>query len=309
MKNTSAVMKTTNPNAMAGRFRTVCASMLLLLLLLTLPAAVQAQFPLTITSPPVATNVLGTVGDTAIVKPGQVIGFSVGYADTNEHPLSCLWNFGDGATSSDYSPTHVFTNCGAQNVSVAVSDRCTGVPTVTVTWVAVTCPINVSRLKLQAKFEQVGRDTCAVSGMLTELPPDFSAANAAVTLVVGDTPIAYQLNAHGRGVNSNGNFKLSYNRKKAVWSFTSKLKGDLKGTWAKYGITSGTVINSDVTFPVLFMLKNVGQESTTVGFDPMGRCYEEMHQSVTLVAFDAEPPLTYNNKSGTSGTGAYQPVR
>lgn len=123
-------------------------------------------------------------------------------------------------------------------------------------------------------------------GSLPDLPTGFSVANATIAFDVGNATVDFQLNAKGRGANSNGNIKFSYNKKTGTWTYTGKLKGDLKGSWATYGITSGTVINSDVTFPVLLML-----------------------QSGTLETFDAELPLSYNNKSGISGIATYVPVR
>ena len=48
MKTKSSIARTTNPNTLTGRFRTACAAILLpLVLLLTLPAVVQAQFNFT----------------------------------------------------------------------------------------------------------------------------------------------------------------------------------------------------------------------------------------------------------------------
>jgi hypothetical protein len=153
--------------------------------------------------------------------------------------------------------------------------------------VAVTCPMDINSLKLQAKFKKVGTDTCAIKGTLTDLPTEFSITNAVVMLDVGGATVDFQLNAKGSGANSNGSIKFSRNKKTGVWTFTGKLKGDLKSSWAAYGVTSGTVIDSDVpTFPVLLML-----------------------QSDTLETFDAEPTLTYNNRSGTSGTGSYTQVK
>jgi hypothetical protein len=45
MKTKRSLARTTNPKTLAGRFRTACVARLLPLLLLALPAAVQAQFP------------------------------------------------------------------------------------------------------------------------------------------------------------------------------------------------------------------------------------------------------------------------
>lgn len=233
-----------------------------------------------IVSPPVTSNTLGVIDGVAVVKLGQTIGFSVGSYDANGNPLSCLWNFCDGSTSADCEPTHVFTNCGPYDVSATISNGFSSVTTGMT--VAVSCPMTVTSLKLQAKFKRVGADTCAVSGILTAKPADFSVANAAVTLDVGDAPVAFQLNAKGHGTNRNGNIKFSYNKNTGDWQFTGKLKGDLKGAWAIYGITNGIVRNSDVTLPILL-------------------------QSNTQETFDDEPPLIYDNKSGASGSATYLP--
>jgi hypothetical protein len=192
--------------------------------------------------------------------------------------LNCLWNFGDGETSSDCTPSHVFTNCGVHKVLVAVGD---GISSVTggVT-VAVTCPMSINSLKLQAKFKRTGADTCAIKGSLTEVPPAFSVANGTVALYVGDAQLEFQLNAKGKGVSGNGSITFSRNKKTGTWIFTGKLKGDMKSAWAKYGLTNAIMVNEDVTFPLLLTI-----------------------QSDSLHAFDAEPQLSYSNRSGTSGTG------
>lgn len=237
-----------------------------------------------ITSSPVATNALGTINDTTVVKPGDTIGFSVGASSTNGNPLSCLWNFDDGGSSADCNPSHVFTNCGAYAVSVTVSD---GVSSVTSGMtVAVACPMDISSLKLQAKFSRVGTDTCSVKGSLPALPAAFSLANATVTLDVGDAQVDFQLDAKGRGVNPYGTIKFSVNKKTGIWTVTGKLKGYLKGAWASHGLTNHTVTNGQVTAPVVLLL-----------------------QSDTLQSFVVEPVLSYTDKAGTSGTATYAPAK
>ena len=244
-------MKTTNLNTMAGRFRTVCASMLLLL---TLPAAVQAQFPLTITSPPVATNVLGTVGDTAIVKLGQVIGFSVGYTNANGNPVSCLWNFGDRGTSSDCEPTHVYTNCGPQVVNVTISD---GIASTNASFdVAVLCRLNIFKLQGKLNFAKANADSCAVTGIF--IPSDnLMFPGKLVTLVIGDTEVSFPLNSKGTGHNGLSTFKIpsatatrgwvggphdTWTWKNGPWTFNATLKkGSWQTAWAEYGMISSNI--------------------------------------------------------------------
>ena len=169
-------------------------------------------------------------------------------------------------------------------MSVTITD---GVSSVTTGMtVAVACPMDISSLSLQAKFTRVGADTCAIKGTLPDLPTGFSLTNAAVTLDVGGAQVDFQLNAKGRGANSHGSIKFSYNKKATIWTFTGKLKGSMRDSWANYGLTSEITPNAEVTLPVLLML-----------------------QSDTQVTFDVEPLLSYTNAKGTSGRATYVPVR
>jgi hypothetical protein len=238
---------------------------------------------LQITSAPAATNVLGTIGNIAVVRPGDTIGFSVGAISTNGSPVSCLWSFADGVTNSDCNPSRVFTNCGGYDASVTLSDSVMSVTTGLT--VAASCPLSISSLKLQANFTR-GADTCAFKGTLPNLAADFSVANASVTLDVGDAPVAFQLNAKGQAANPNGNIKLSFNQQTTTWTFTGKLKGNLHDAWATHGLTQAIATNTEVTVPVLLVV-----------------------QSGTVEAFDTEPVLSYSNKSGTSGTATYIPPK
>ena len=237
---------------------------------------------LQITSSPVATNAWGTIGDVAVVKPGDEVDFSLGSSSADENPINCVWNFGDGGSSPDCNPSYVFTNCGAYAVSVTITDGVNSVSTGLT--VAVACPLDISSLKLQAKFNRVGSDTCAVSGTLPNLPASFAIANAVVTLDVGDAPVSFQLSAKGRGANANGNFKLAFDARSAAWTFTGKLKGALNGSWAKYGVIDSVVISSPVSLPVLLLL-----------------------QSDTWEASGFQPLLNYTDKTGPSGTATYAP--
>jgi hypothetical protein len=235
-----------------------------------------------IASPPVATNVLGTVGGIAVVRPGDTIGFSVGASSTNGNLLSCLWDFADGDSSADCAPSHVFTNCGGYAVSVTVTD---GVSSATTgLTVAVACPMDIGSLKLQAKFNRVGADTCAISGTLPSLAATASVANAVATLDVGDAAIVFQLSAKGKGANKNGSLKVSFNAKSGSWTFTGKLKGDMQGSWAKFGLTGDVATSKPVTVPVFLLL-----------------------QSDTLDSFEVAPVLSYTDKTGVSGIATLAP--
>jgi len=145
--------------------------------------------------------------------------------------------------------------------------------------------MDISSLKLQAKFTRVGGDTCSVKAALPALPPVFSFTNASAALVVGDAQVDFQMNAKGRGAGPYGTIKFSYNTKMGIWTVTGKLKGYLKGAWAGHGVTNQILINGQITVPVVLLL-----------------------QSDSLESFAVEPVLSYTDKAGTSGTAAYVPV-
>jgi hypothetical protein len=239
---------------------------------------------LQIISPPTATNVLATFGDTALVRPGDTIGFSVTSLSTNGYPTSCAWNFDDGGDSTDCNPSHVFTNCGPYAVSVTVTDAVTSVTTGLT--VAVVCPMGVNSLRLRASFNRVGSDSCTVSGTLSNLPSGFSFTNAVAILDVGGAPVTIPLTPRGSGASRNGNVRFSYNKRTAVWTFSGNLRGNLRDSWTTYGVTNAITIDSQVTLPVYLLL-----------------------EADTPAAFEADPLLGYSNKSGASGTGTYPPAR
>ena len=88
MKTKNSIVKTTNPNTVAGRLRTACATRLLpLLLLLTLPAVVQAQFNYTNSGGTVTiTSYYGSGG--AVTIPSTINGLPVTkIGDRVEWPL------------------------------------------------------------------------------------------------------------------------------------------------------------------------------------------------------------------------------
>jgi hypothetical protein len=77
MKTNTAFARTTKPNPPAGCLRTVCAARLLSLLLLTLPAVVQAQFTFT-TNNDGSLNIYKYTGSGgAVVIPGTTNGLPV----------------------------------------------------------------------------------------------------------------------------------------------------------------------------------------------------------------------------------------
>ncbi|MFM7851634.1 MAG: PKD domain-containing protein, partial [Flammeovirgaceae bacterium] len=49
---------------------------------------------------------------------------SVTHESTNCSTVSYLWNFGDGTTSTDINPAHLYSSAGAYNVSLALTYQC-----------------------------------------------------------------------------------------------------------------------------------------------------------------------------------------
>jgi PKD repeat protein len=239
--------------------------------------------PPRIVSLSVASSFLETIGGTFFVKSGHAVAFATGAFDADGNALSCLWDFGDGGTSTDCNPSHVFTNCGPHDVSVTVSDGFASVSTGLT--VAASCPLGINSLKLQAKFKQVGSDTCSIKGALPASAQDFSPANAAVTLNIGGATVTFQLDAKGRGISQRGSVKFAHDKKTGTWTFSGQLRGNMHDAWAQIGLTNDVLINSAVGVPVQLTI-----QSNIVG------------------VFDAEPSLSYTDKAGTSGTATFVPV-
>src|SRR5262249_8903280 len=56
------------------------------------------------------------------VNEGSTVAFNGTASDVDGDPLSYLWDFGDGATSTDAAPTHRYADDGAYTVTLTVSD-------------------------------------------------------------------------------------------------------------------------------------------------------------------------------------------
>jgi PKD repeat protein len=110
---------------------------------------------------PVAGGV--TVTPAIALMASDNVSFSVQVSDQDNDPLTYQWNFGDGATSTEAVPRHVYNSTGTFNVQVAVSDgkdTANATATVTVrsltgTWLSDTIqsggfgPVNVTMILSQ----------------------------------------------------------------------------------------------------------------------------------------------------------------
>ena len=93
--------------------------------------SVTSVFTMTITvypSPTVSFYALDTA-----VCPGSSVSFVNTTTGGVPGPITCIWNFGDGFTSTSASPSHVYTTPGYYNVTLSVTNAQGCVTTVTVT--------------------------------------------------------------------------------------------------------------------------------------------------------------------------------
>src|SRR5262245_32526574 len=89
----------------------------------------------TANQPPVAT----IVPDTEIIFPGVALGFDASHSfDPESDALTYQWDFGDGVTSTDIAPTHVYASADdPRTVTLTVSD---GQASATATLTMRACP-------------------------------------------------------------------------------------------------------------------------------------------------------------------------
>jgi YVTN family beta-propeller protein len=104
----------------AQKYFRPCAAVVLLLCMAGMPLLASAQnFPPIAKATPIPEEIF----------LGQPIVFSSAESldpDEGPQPLRFLWDFGDGATSTNANPMHAFTNVGAYRVSLTVSDGADG---------------------------------------------------------------------------------------------------------------------------------------------------------------------------------------
>ena len=60
-------------------------------------------------------------GTPTVLVEGQSVSFTASGSDTFGDPITYLWNFGDGTTSTDPNPDHVYATAGSYTATVTVS--------------------------------------------------------------------------------------------------------------------------------------------------------------------------------------------
>lgn len=58
----------------------------------------------------------------ACFECASVIGLKATFTNCSKYPTTCLWDFGDGTTSIENAPTHVYNSAGTYNVKLVVSN-------------------------------------------------------------------------------------------------------------------------------------------------------------------------------------------
>ena len=111
--------------------------------------------PATPNSPPVATF-------TASQRPNElIVDFdSTGSMDPDGILLSYLWNFGDGATSTDQHPTHTYSDTGDYTVTLTVTDDLA----------ATSMQASMINLQVDPEVEAVGSNNGTADNLLDENP-------------------------------------------------------------------------------------------------------------------------------------------
>jgi PKD repeat protein len=161
---------------------------------------IAASISITGNVPPVITSgPLGSLG------AGLNIQFFVAATDPNgDYPLTYRWDFGDGATGSGTSPSHLYTAAGVYTVMVTVTDATglstTGTCTITV---GLTGPTHAFALKspnpkIKLNFSQPGQDSIVLKGSLP-VPPNTLVGGIPLTVDVGGVIKTFTLDAGGGG--------------------------------------------------------------------------------------------------------------
>ena len=223
------------------------------------------RLPPQITTTPVATNELMQVGNLGVVAGNEPMCFTAGAYDPDGDLLSCLWDFGDGATSTDCDPCHVFTNCGPHTVSVAVNDGYAS--TNTTSPVTVACQLTVTKMQGTLNFAKTNADSCTVKGMFS-LQAGYNFAGKLVTLDIGGTNVSFTLDSKGKWHNGPSTFsKPTYNKKTGRWTFNATLKqGSWQTAWAEYSMLNTNTPKQGIlvtSFPVTFVVDTEAFMGTT----------------------------------------------
>ena len=161
---------------------------------------------------------------------GQAVTLTVAAFSPQGAQLSYKWDFGDGATGSGASVTHVFAVTGVYNVNVSVSDG--GNPIMAAATVTITAPgnlganqslangFNVSKASIKFNFKNAGKDNAVLSGTIA-LEDKCNPAGKTIVFGLGETKYSYTLDSKGKAGDSNHSFKLTGRMTKGAFTTTT----------------------------------------------------------------------------------------
>jgi hypothetical protein len=208
-------------------------------------------------------------GPTAIPNPAhtqQSIAFSVAATDDQPTSLEYAWSFGDGGTGSGATTAHAYAGAGTYTVQVTVTDAAGGSASGTVSVVVSSSStgggggdgdnpsaLMVKTVQGSAHFKISGRDTASITGVLPQVPAQFTPTGQAVVLNIDGAIVNFTLDAKGHGSSDQGTFalKLKLKRDPATRQlyfpggdvpFSARLKN---GTWASaWGMNPAVTVAS-----------------------------------------------------------------
>jgi hypothetical protein len=168
-------------------------------------------------------------------------------AGTSDRSSVCVWTFPDGTVISNCTAVYTFTNCQPQIVSVSVGDGISA--TNESVSVLPACPMSLAAESITLRLNRKGLDKFWGRGWLN-LPAQFDPTGVRVVLQAGEVQQILTLDRRGRGANSNGVLRLSFNKRKG-WAVSFRFAGQWREIWAVNGLTNATVRNQSVHVPVV----------------------------------------------------------
>jgi hypothetical protein len=171
--------------------------------------------------------------------PGVAVQFSVDASDADGDPLSYAWDFGNGITSTDATPTMTFTS-GVYAVTLELRDG-HGVPVTRQRLVRVFATeqaLDVQRCTVSMNFTRANSDSISVRGALPGDP--LPAFGGAVYINVGGFESTLQIDDRGRAMSDDKTvkFKLSKRARNGAATFSFSVRhADLRTALSDEGLT------------------------------------------------------------------------
>ena len=76
--------------------------------------------------------------------------YNASFTNCSDYPTSCIWDFGDGATSTEKDPTHIYTSMGTYNVKLTVSND--GLTDLVTKTISISDEISLNNIQVASEF-------------------------------------------------------------------------------------------------------------------------------------------------------------